>query len=448
MTTSPTRGAATVGGNSLDQHQTSSIRLHGDEQDPKIWQRGQLCRRSITASGSLRRTAPAPTACRGHESQITSRPRSCARPTNGHTRRFSVKCPKRNNPCKSALDEDNTDMTTPTFRYGRRPPKNAPALRLAPLLTGVLPAPASHVDYGTDFTGWQMLGNDVAGDCVAVTWANQRALVTTALSHKTDYPSQSEVWTFYQTQNPNFNPNGSATSNGPGSPADGGMDIQTALEYAVNHGGPDGVKAVAFAAVDYTNENELRSAHAIFGQVWYGINVLIANQTEFSNGQPWDYVAGSPLDGGHSITGIGYDPTDYRFVTWAQETEWTEAFRTHQVEEAWVVIWPEHLGTTEFEQGMNLKQLAADYQAITGNTLNLPQPPQRIGVLTTAGDALVKQGALNAAWVTEYSGVTQLAVTDNRVAVLTTAGDALVKEGGLSAAWVTEYSGVSEVGIG
>jgi len=256
-----------------------------------------------------------------------------------------------------------------------------------------------------------------------------------------------EVWTFHQTQNPNFNPNGSATSNGPGSPADGGMDIQTALEYAVNHGGPDDVKAVAFAAVDYTNETELRSAHAIFGQVCYGINVLIANQTEFSNGQFWDYVAGSPLDGGHSITGIGYDPTDYRFVTWAQETEWTEAFRTHQVEEAWVVIWPEHLGTTEFEQGMNLKQLAADYQAITGNTLNLPQPPQRIGVLTTAGDALVKQGALNVAWVTEYSGVTQLAVTDNRVAVLTTAGDALVKEGGLSAAWVTEQAGVQQVAL-
>ena len=204
---------------------------------------------------------------------------------------------------------------------------------------------------------------------------------------------------------------------------------------------------MAFAKVDYTNENELRSAHAIFGQVWYGINVLVANQSEFSNGQAWDYVAGSPLDGGHSITGVGYDPSDYRFITWAVETEWTEAFRTHQVEEAWVVIWPEHFGATEFEQGMNLKQLAADYKAITGNTLIIPQPPPRIGVLTTAGAAMVKQGGLSAAWVTEYSGVKQLAVTDNRIAVLTTAGPALVKEGGLSSAWVTEHTGVSDLGI-
>ena len=234
-----------------------------------------------------------------------------------------------------------------------------------------------------------MLGNDVAGDCVAVTWANQRALVTTALSQKTDYPTQAEVWTFYKTQNPTFDPNGTAGTNGPGSPADGGMDIQTALEYLRNTGGPGGVKAVAFARVDFTNENELRSAHAIFGQVWYGINVLVANQTEFSNGQAWDYVAGSPLDGGHSITGVGYDPTDYRFVTWAQETDWTEAFRTHQVEEAWVVIWPEHLGSREFEQGINLQQLAADYQTITGQPLVIPpQPSGELQVLAVTSTGL------------------------------------------------------------
>ncbi|MDQ6657602.1 MAG: hypothetical protein M3Z00_05145 [Actinomycetota bacterium] len=99
--------------------------------------------------------------------------------------------------------------------YGRRPPKKARALKLGPLLTGVIPPVPAHVDYGTDFTGWKMLGNDSAGDCVAVTWANQRALVTAALTGTARYPSQSEVWTFYQTQNPGFDPNG--TTNGPGS---------------------------------------------------------------------------------------------------------------------------------------------------------------------------------------------------------------------------------------
>ena len=266
--------------------------------------------------------------------------------------------------------------TTSTVRYGRRPPKRTPALQLSSLLATALPPVPSQVDYGTKFTGWQMLGNDVAGDCVAVTWANQRALVTAALTNTVDYPSLAQVWSFYQTQNPGFDPNGSSNTDGPGSDQDNGMDIQTALEYSVLHGGPDAVKAIAFASVDYTNEAELRAAHAIFGQVWYGIFVQDANDTEYWNDQPWDYVPGSPINGGHSVTGIGYDPADYRFVTWGLETEWTEAYRTHEVEEAWVVIWPENLGSKQFQQGINLTQLIADYQAITGTPLVLPSSVQ------------------------------------------------------------------------
>ena len=45
---------------------------------------------------------------------------------------------------------------------------------------------------------------------------------------------------------------------------------------------------------------------------------------------------------------------------------------TPLVEEAWVVVWPEHLGTREFEQGVDLAQLKADYQALTGGPLALP----------------------------------------------------------------------------
>jgi hypothetical protein len=248
-----------------------------------------------------------------------------------------------------------------TLKYGRRPPKNAPALRLASLLTGNVPAHPPADDYGARFSGWQMLGNDQYGDCVAVTWANQRALVSTVLGGHIDYPDLTQVETFYKTQNPGF-------------PAeDNGMDIQTALEELVNNGGPDGVKAVAFAKVDYTNRDELTAAHAIFGQVWYGVNVLAINQTEFGQGQPWDYDPTSKLDGGHSVDGVGYDPNDIDFITWAQETKFTEAFRTHQVEEAWVVIWPEHLGSAEFLTGVDQAALATDYQTITGHPL--PTPP-------------------------------------------------------------------------
>jgi hypothetical protein len=256
-----------------------------------------------------------------------------------------------------------------TLKYGRRPPKLTAALLLGPLLTGAMPKPPASVDGGQYFSGWQMLGNDQAGDCVAVTWANQRALVTAALDGTVRYPDQDQVWAFYRTQNPKFDPKGDPGTTGPGSPSDGGMDIQTALESLLHDGGPDGAKPAAFAKVDWQNERELRLAHAIFGQVWYGVNVQRANEQEFSAGRRWTYTAAGGSLGGHSVNGIGYAPRDYEFVTWAKATEWTESFRRHLVEEAWVVVWPENLGSKQFMEGINASQLAADFQALTGRPM-------------------------------------------------------------------------------
>jgi hypothetical protein len=38
------------------------------------------------------------------------------------------------------------------------------------------------------------------------------------------------------------------------------------------------------------------------------------------------------------------------------------------------VIWPEHLGRAEFQAGIDMAQLAADYQALTGKVLPMPEP--------------------------------------------------------------------------
>jgi hypothetical protein len=262
-----------------------------------------------------------------------------------------------------------------SYKYGRRAPKNAPALRLARFLQSAAPAHPASEDYLAKLSGWEMLGNDVAGDCNAVTWANLRRLITATLSTEY-YPTQAQVWQFYQTQNPGFDPNGTKDTNGPGSNDDQGMDVQTGLEYLHKAGGPDGVKAVAFAKVDHTNMAEVKAALAIFGGLWLGIEVLEANQQQFAKGKAWTDVAGSPIDGGHAILGGGYK-TDVRFITWAQETRFATSFwkgvvqGTPLVDEAWIVVWPEHLGTAGFEQGVDQAQLAADYRALTGDNLVL-----------------------------------------------------------------------------
>jgi hypothetical protein len=246
-----------------------------------------------------------------------------------------------------------------------------------------VPARPASADYLAALGGgWLMLGNGQAGDCVAVTWANVRRLVTTALAGTGHYPSQAQVWEVYRTQNPDFDPSGTAETNGPGSPADGGMDVQALLEYLVAAGGPDGVKAVAFASVNPDDPDEVKAAIAIFGYVWTGVTVSQANEQEFSAGQPWDFDPSSPVDGGHSIITGGYGAPgpgalggDERFITWAAETSFTDAFWANSVDEAWVVIWPEHLGTREFLQGVDHAALAADYQAITGRVLPVPPAP-------------------------------------------------------------------------
>lgn len=262
-----------------------------------------------------------------------------------------------------------------SYKYGRRPPKNAPALRLASFLQREVPVHPVAEDYLAKLSDWQLLGNDRVGDCNAVTWANLRRLVTATLTTES-YASQEQVWQFYRTQNPGFDPGGSASGNGPGSSADQGMDVQTGLEYLRARGGPDGVKAVAFARVDHTNTDEVKAALAIFGGLWLGVMVLDANEREFAAGKPWTNVRGARVVGGHAILGGGYD-ADIKFITWAKETSFTPSFwdgeagGTPLVEEAWIVIWPEHLGTRGFEVGVDQAQLAADYQALTGRPLAL-----------------------------------------------------------------------------
>lgn len=249
-------------------------------------------------------------------------------------------------------------------KLGRRPPKDAPALKFNSILKAVPKHPVK-VDY-LNIGNWDMLGNDTYGDCVAVTWANERRLLTHQ-NRKEFYPSLDQVIEFYKTQNPDF------------PRQDEGMDIQTALETLLHDGGPDSTKCLAFAKVDHKNLDEVKAALAIFGCLWIGINVQDANMEDFDTNQPWDYHSGSSDDGGHSIIGGGYDSDmtagDVTFVTWGQETSFTDEFWKHQVEECWVVIWPEHLSSLPFLEGIDLVGLGEAYQQLTGRPFPVVSPP-------------------------------------------------------------------------
>jgi hypothetical protein len=158
------------------------------------------------------------------------------------------------------------------------------------------------------------------------------------------------------------------------------MYIQALLELLVSVGGPDGAKPLAFAKVNTASEAEVEAAISIFGYLWVGFGVQSRNMSEdFRNNQPFEYRSNDSWVGGHSVIVGGYDSDhagyDERMATWARESGFTENGWRNLVDEAWAVIWPEHLGTSQFQQGVDKDKLAAAFEALTGRELPIPVDP-------------------------------------------------------------------------
>jgi hypothetical protein len=254
-------------------------------------------------------------------------------------------------------------------RIGLRPPSNNPAILFSRIWTGVTPAHPLIVNYLDAVRDWAMLGNDTWGDCGPVSVANARALVSRTLVGVEHYPTLDDVLDLYRRSgNPNF-PND-----------DNGVDMQQMLGE-VHKNGIAGTKCVAFAKVNLNNMDEVRAAIAIFGGLLLGVNLDVAQQSQTDTTKVWDYVPGSAVWGGHavlagaytSLTGKGQ--ADLGLVSWAEVLGLTDTFWSKQGMEAWVVVWEENFGTTQFMQSVNLDALAADYQALTDSPLPLPAPP-------------------------------------------------------------------------
>lgn len=267
----------------------------------------------------------------------------------------------------------------PTRKLGRRAPSNRPALRLGPLLTGTVPTHPASADHFARVSDWGLYRNDAYGDCGPTSVANSRKLITRYLTTAEQSPTQDDVFDLYRRSgNPGFDPATDADDNG--------VDMQTMLE-AVHAGGIGGIRCVAFAKVDPKDLDEVRAAVSIFGFVLLGVDLEVAQQTQTGAGL-WDYGRSSEW-GGHAVLAGRYATglsDRLGVVTWGEVVDTTDAFLGHQLEEAWVVIWPEHLGTQAFQQGVDQGALARDYQALTGREFPVqpapaPQPPAPVPVV-------------------------------------------------------------------
>lgn len=266
----------------------------------------------------------------------------------------------------------NERIDVPGRRLGRQKPSNRPALQLAGFLTGTIPAHPVAADNFAQVTDWGLYGNDKYGVCGPVSVANSLKLLTKDSGEPEFSVTLGDVFDLYRRSgNPQFDPTTDVDDNG--------VDMQTMLDALVR-GGIGGRKPLAFAKVDVSNIDEVRAAISIFGCVLFGVDLEVAQQGQTDAGGPWDYT--QTVDwGGHAIvagrytSSTGRHTTDISVITWAEVIGCTDAFLTKQLQEAWVVIWPEHVTHPAFQQGVDEAQLAADYLALTGRPFPTVTPP-------------------------------------------------------------------------
>ncbi|MCJ1306566.1 hypothetical protein MMC25_000209 [Agyrium rufum] len=229
-------------------------------------------------------------------------------------------------------------------------------------------------DHLKPFSSWKPLGNKVYSVCNALAWANTRRIITSKLTEQERYPPLDEVFEFYKTQNSGFKPPISKKSQ------DKGMIIQTSLEHLVKYGGPDGQRALAFAKVNHTDIPTVQKAIATFGSIWLGLKVYPCNKEQFDNGEQWTPPVTGEKFYAHAVVAGAYD-TAFKIVTWDKVVSlspeyWNSSFpgqKLATVFEAYVVIWPEHIGTRRFMTGVSLQQLAEQYYNVTQKDLELPK---------------------------------------------------------------------------
>jgi hypothetical protein len=248
---------------------------------------------------------------------------------------------------------------------GRRPPTGAPALQAARFLdlAAVVPEHPAQANYLRP-PDVGLYTNDRFGVCGPTSVANSVRLVTRTLTTARVEPTQDDVYKLYRASgNPHFDPATGADDNG--------VVMQDMLGVLLKQG-IGGHKPVAFAKVDHTNLDQVRAAVAVFGFLLLGVDLRVAQQKQTDSGH-WTYTAGSPEWGGHAIIQGGYGASTGIVGSWGEILDYDDAFATYQVEEAWVVIWPEHVGTAAFQLGVDTAALKADYRALTGRELDLSQ---------------------------------------------------------------------------
>jgi hypothetical protein len=143
---------------------------------------------------------------------------------------------------------------------------------------------------------------------------------------------------------------------------DVGTNMREGLKYRQKIGLLDAAgkrhKIGAYVSIAPGDFEELAQAAYIFGHAEIGFEFTAAQYDQFDRGDTWDYVAGSPVEGGHAIPDFGRNRAHGAgVVSWQRHLWFTRALLEHQNDETWVIIDPDSLRNGKTERGYDLTAL-------------------------------------------------------------------------------------------
>lgn len=233
-------------------------------------------------------------------------------------------------------------------------------LRLAsylPPMAALGPPPLSRDWLSLVGTGnWEMLGNDLYGDCVEAAAGHMEQLWTRALGVE-QVVRTSEVLAAYNAIT-------GWTAADPSS--DRGTDPLAALKYWRRHG-ICGHKIGAFVEVNVTRNEELKWAIERFGALYAAIDFPDTGMAQFNAGKAWSVVPGAQSEGGHMVMLGAYDDYHIGAVTWGQVQPMTWGFWHKYRTAAFAVLSPQWTGPNgRSPAGVYLADLKRDLAALPG----------------------------------------------------------------------------------
>lgn len=279
----------------------------------------------------------------------------------------------------------HTHTRTVVRRLGLRHRDRSRPLMAMPL-TGAVPQHPLTVDHLAMVLAWNGQTNYWYGTCGPVYVYNSAIATWQYLLGQMISGTDEQVFDFYRRSgNPSFDPDAPPGPDGY-VPGDDGVEMTVMLAELVRNGieithadgGTERIKPYCFGSVPVGTYEALHATTSIFGGLGMASDLDVAQQGQTDNGL-WEYVPRSAPWGGHATLGGAYTSrlgpglADIALITWMERVSTTQPFITHQLSEAFAVVWAPLWDHPDFQAGVDRAALAADFTAVTGRPW--PGPP-------------------------------------------------------------------------